>query len=39
MKARRSSAAKYSRLFGVPPKRDIAGLRGKPKFNDHSVSS
>ncbi|MGE7812977.1 AraC family transcriptional regulator [Pseudomonas sivasensis] len=29
----------YSRLFGVPPKRDIAGLRGKPKFNDHSVSS
>ncbi|WP_460135828.1 AraC family transcriptional regulator [Pseudomonas sp. S1_E04] len=26
----------YSRLFGVPPKRDIAGLRGKAVLSDRS---
>ncbi|WP_225911409.1 AraC family transcriptional regulator [Pseudomonas lactucae] len=29
----------YSRLFGVPPKRDIAGLRGKPMLSDQSRSN
>ncbi|MGR3885718.1 AraC family transcriptional regulator N-terminal domain-containing protein [Pseudomonas sp. 1152_12] len=28
----------YSRLFGVPPKRDIAALRGRVPINDRSLS-